>query len=164
VEYANTDPHLTGHPRSWTIYHWIGIYGYQNYGNLTMYADSIHGTNFQSWDGAVPAYTTNYSSSDMTTLLNQRGLCGEHPPGSRSRVVPATTRRLARRAAGRRGSRGSASWLCLQQQWAHGACDADCVPARADGYRFLSLLLPATHASAGMGPPDHTPSALGIAR
>jgi len=73
VEYSNTDPHLVGHPRSLTIYHWIGIYGYQNYGNYTMYADSIHGTNFwPSWDGNVPAYSS-IPSGTMTTLLNGRG-------------------------------------------------------------------------------------------
>lgn len=75
VEYSGSqNPHLVGHPANLTIYHWIGIYGYQNYGNFTMYADSIHGTNFwPSWDGNVPAYTTDYPSSTMTTLLNGRG-------------------------------------------------------------------------------------------
>jgi hypothetical protein len=73
VEYANTDPHLVGHPRSMTIYHWIGIYGYANYGGGSTYADSVHGdTQFWNWAANVPAYST-ISSSDMTTLLNQRG-------------------------------------------------------------------------------------------
>lgn len=73
VEYSGTNnPHLVGHPTDLTIYHWIGIYGYQNYGNYTMYADSIHGTTFWSWAVNVPA-TSSYSSSSMTTLLNGRG-------------------------------------------------------------------------------------------
>lgn len=56
-----------------TIYHWIGIYGYTNYGYNTSYADSIHGDSWiWSWAVNVPAYST-ISSSDMTTLLNQRG-------------------------------------------------------------------------------------------
>lgn len=73
VEYANTDPHLVGHPRSMTISHWIGIYGYTNYGYDTSYADSISGDAYiWPWAVNVPAYST-ISSSDMTTLLNQRG-------------------------------------------------------------------------------------------
>lgn len=73
VEYANTDPHLVGHPRTMTIYHWIGIYGYSNNGGYTKYADSVSGdTQFWSWAANVPAYSS-FSSSDMTTLLNQRG-------------------------------------------------------------------------------------------
>ena len=73
VEYSNSDPHLVGHPRSMTIYHWIGIYGYTSYGNNTSYADSVHGDSWiWSWAANVPAYST-ISSSSMTTLLNQRG-------------------------------------------------------------------------------------------
>jgi hypothetical protein len=73
VEYANTDPHLVGHPRTVTIYHWIGIYGYLDYGTFTSYADSIHGdSSIWSWAVNVPAYSW-IPSSDMTTLLNQRG-------------------------------------------------------------------------------------------
>lgn len=73
VEYANTDPHLVGHPRTMTIYHWIGIYGYTSYGYNTSYADSVHGDSWiWSWAVNVPAYST-ISSSSMTTLLNQRG-------------------------------------------------------------------------------------------
>lgn len=40
VEYAN-QVHLWGHPQGYTIYHWIAIYGYTNYGNDTSYADSV---------------------------------------------------------------------------------------------------------------------------
>lgn len=73
VEYANTDPHLVGHPRTQTIYHWIGIYGYASSGDATKYADSISGDSWiWSWAVNVPAYSS-FSSTSMTTLLNQRG-------------------------------------------------------------------------------------------
>jgi hypothetical protein len=73
VEYANRDPHLVGHPRTVTIYHWIAIFGYSSSGSDTTYADSVHGdTQFWTWARNVPA-TSTISSSSMTTLLNQRG-------------------------------------------------------------------------------------------
>ena len=74
VEYQNTDPHLVGHPRGLTIYHWIAIYGYTYYGVDTKYADSVSGDAWiWSWAANVPPYSS-FASSDMTTLLNQRGV------------------------------------------------------------------------------------------
>ncbi len=73
VEYANNGPRLIGHPQSATIYHWIAIRGYTNYGTNTYYADSISGDSWiWPWAVNVPPYST-ISSSDMTTLLNGRG-------------------------------------------------------------------------------------------
>ncbi len=72
VEYANSGPRLIGHPQSTTIYHWIAIRGYTNYGANTCCADSISGDSWiWSWIVNVPPYST-ISSSDMTTLLNSR--------------------------------------------------------------------------------------------
>jgi hypothetical protein len=73
VEYANTDRHLVGHPRTAPIFHWIAIKGYANYGYSATYDDSGSGdTQIWSWAVNVPPVSTK-SSSDMTTLLNQRG-------------------------------------------------------------------------------------------
>lgn len=66
-------PYLTGHDSSQTIYHWIALYGYDNNGYLTSYADSVGGTSFWWWSSRTPRYTTGYDSNSMTTLLNQRG-------------------------------------------------------------------------------------------
>lgn len=73
IEYANQDPHLVGHPRNQTILHWIAVYGYDNNGGNTWYADSVHGDSWiWSWAANVPA-NSSFSSGSMTTLLNQRG-------------------------------------------------------------------------------------------
>ncbi len=74
VEYSGTNnPHLVGHPQSATIYHWIAIRGYNNYGSTTDYADSISGDSWiWPWAVNVPPYSS-ISSSAMTTLLNGKG-------------------------------------------------------------------------------------------
>src|SRR5690349_9700415 len=55
------DPHLTGHPSSVQIFHWIAIKGYSNYGGNTIYADSVYGVSTTSiwWAGSV---TSPYST------------------------------------------------------------------------------------------------------
>lgn len=72
VENANSSPHLPGHPSNLTIYHWIAVYGYSNFGATTYYADSISGTNFWSWSPNVARYNS-FASSNMVILLNHRG-------------------------------------------------------------------------------------------
>lgn len=66
-------PHLVGHPTNETIYHWIAVMGYTNYGDYTTYVDSVHGdTQFWSWAANVPAQST-IDSGSLTTMLNGRG-------------------------------------------------------------------------------------------
>jgi hypothetical protein len=77
VEVSSDNVRLVGHPSNLTpyggaIYHWIAIYGYDNNGGDTWYADSIGGTTFWAFSANVPRYSS-YSSSNMTILLNRRG-------------------------------------------------------------------------------------------
>jgi hypothetical protein len=66
--------HLRGHPQGYTIYHWIAIYGYTNYGNDTSYADSVaNAPSIWFYQSVVP-YNSGYSNGDMTTLLSGRGM------------------------------------------------------------------------------------------
>ena len=68
-----TGSHLTGHPTDRTIFHWYAIFGYDNSGTGTDYADSVHGATSISWSGNVPAYTINFSSSTITHINGGRG-------------------------------------------------------------------------------------------
>lgn len=73
AEFANTDPHLVGHPRDLTIYHWVAANGYFSSGADVNYDDSIHGdTQFWSWASNVPA-SSEFATSDMNTLMAQGG-------------------------------------------------------------------------------------------
>lgn len=65
-------PHLDGHPRYQTIFHWFDIYGYANSGGTTDYEDSVHGASSISWSGDVPAYSA-LASSVITTIVGGRG-------------------------------------------------------------------------------------------
>lgn len=63
--------HLVGHPNR-TIYHWVAIKGYGDWGNQTHYADSVAGASSISWSSGVPAYS--YISSDtIMRIMGGRG-------------------------------------------------------------------------------------------
>jgi hypothetical protein len=65
-------PHLVGNPVNQTIMHWIDIRGYQNYGAVTDYEDSVHNATSIGWGLDVPAYST-LPSSTMVDILGARG-------------------------------------------------------------------------------------------
>jgi hypothetical protein len=65
-------PHLVGNPVDQTIMHWIDIRGYQNYGAITDYEDSVHGATSIGWSLTVPAYSA-IASSTMADILGARG-------------------------------------------------------------------------------------------
>ncbi len=67
-EPMNGQPRLQGHPLDQDIWHWFAVYGYDQSGNITAYADSATSV----WSG-VPA-TSNVSSSDVVTLIHDRGV------------------------------------------------------------------------------------------
>lgn len=71
VEYAN-DKHLTGHPINQTIYHWVALDGYYNYGDNTHYADSASGGVGISWGSSVPKYS-DLPTTDFAYLVKDRG-------------------------------------------------------------------------------------------
>jgi hypothetical protein len=61
-------PHLNGHPKNQTIFHWFTIIGYENYGTYTSYEDSAT----TLWT-SVPKYTLSFSSSTLVGILGGRG-------------------------------------------------------------------------------------------
>ncbi len=65
-------PHLAGNPVNQTIFHWFDIRGYQNYGSVTDYEDSVHGASSIGWSTAVPAYSAMYTS-EIVEILGARG-------------------------------------------------------------------------------------------
>lgn len=65
-------PHLAGNPVNQTIFHWFDIRGYQDYGKVTDYEDSVHGASSIGWSPAVPAYSAMYTS-EIVTILGARG-------------------------------------------------------------------------------------------
>lgn len=66
-------PHLVGHPVGSEIYHWLAIYGYQNYANDILYKDSVNGCTEISWSGNVPASSSmNYAT--LARIVNGRGI------------------------------------------------------------------------------------------
>jgi hypothetical protein len=65
-------PHLVGNPVNQTIMHWIDIRGYQDYGAITDYEDSVHNATSIGWGTDVPAYSS-MSSSTLVDILGARG-------------------------------------------------------------------------------------------
>ena len=65
-------PHLVGNPVNQTIMHWFDIRGYQNYGAITDYEDSVHGATSIGWGVSVPAYSA-MASSTVVDILGARG-------------------------------------------------------------------------------------------
>ena len=65
-------PHLAGNPVNQTIFHWFDIRGYQDYGAVADYEDSVHGASSIGWSTGVPAYSS-LSSSAMVAILGDRG-------------------------------------------------------------------------------------------
>jgi hypothetical protein len=65
-------PHLVGNPVDLTIMHWIDIRGYQDYGAVTDYEDSVHSATTIGWGLDVPGYSS-LASSTMVNILGARG-------------------------------------------------------------------------------------------
>ena len=65
-------PHLVGHPVNQTIFHWFDIRGYQQYGALTDYEDSVHNAASIGWSATVPAYST-LPSATIVDIIGARG-------------------------------------------------------------------------------------------
>jgi hypothetical protein len=70
---STTTPHLPGHPKDRVIGHWISASGYDDYGNLTYYADSVYGASSVSWSGSVTHPFSYFSSANMYNLFATRG-------------------------------------------------------------------------------------------
>lgn len=66
-------PHLVGHPTNITIQHWVGAYGFSNYGATTLYDDSVYNAPSVSWYQDVTSPQNPISSSDMFTMMEQGG-------------------------------------------------------------------------------------------
>jgi hypothetical protein len=65
-------PHLAGNPVNQTIFHWFDIRGYQDFGAVTDYEDSVHGASSIGWSAGVPAYSS-LSSAVIVAILGGRG-------------------------------------------------------------------------------------------
>jgi len=65
-------PHLVGNPVNQTIFHWFDIRGYQKYGAVTDYEDSVHGASSIGWAAGVPAYSS-MASNAIVAILGARG-------------------------------------------------------------------------------------------
>ena len=65
-------PHLAGNPINQTIFHWFDIRGYQDFGAVTDYEDSVHGASSIGWSAGVPAYSS-LSSAVIVAILGDRG-------------------------------------------------------------------------------------------
>jgi hypothetical protein len=65
-------PHLAGNPVNQTIMHWFDIRGYQDYGAVADYEDSVHDAPSIGWSAGVPAYSS-MSSSAIVAILGARG-------------------------------------------------------------------------------------------
>jgi len=65
-------PHLAGNPVNQTIFHWFDIRGYQDFGAVTDYEDSVHGASSVGWSAGVPAYSS-LSSAAIVAILGDRG-------------------------------------------------------------------------------------------
>lgn len=65
-------PHLAGHPGGQVIQHWVGAYGFSNYGATTLYDDSVYGvpSSVISWAPQVPSPQNTEASSDMWTMMS----------------------------------------------------------------------------------------------
>jgi hypothetical protein len=65
-------PHLAGNPVNQTIFHWFDIRGYQDFGAVADYEDSVHGASSIGWSAGVPAYSS-LSSATIVAILGDRG-------------------------------------------------------------------------------------------
>ena len=65
-------PHLIGNPINQTIMHWFDIRGYQKYGAITDYEDSVHGATSIGWAATVPAYSS-MPSGVIADIIGARG-------------------------------------------------------------------------------------------
>jgi hypothetical protein len=65
-------PHLAGNPVNQTIFHWFDIRGYQDFGAVADYEDSVHGAASIGWSAGVPAYSA-LSSAVIVAILGDRG-------------------------------------------------------------------------------------------
>jgi hypothetical protein len=65
-------PHLVGNPVNQTIMHWIDIRGYQDYGAVTDYEDSVHNATAIGWGLDVPAYSS-LPTGTLVDILGARG-------------------------------------------------------------------------------------------
>jgi hypothetical protein len=65
-------PHLVGNPVDQTIMHWFDIRGYQKYGAITDYEDSVHDASSIGWALDVPAYSS-MPSGTIADILGARG-------------------------------------------------------------------------------------------
>jgi hypothetical protein len=65
-------PHLVGNPVGQTIMHWFDIRGYQQYGAITDYEDSVHDATSIGWGASVPAYSSMPSAA-IVDILGARG-------------------------------------------------------------------------------------------
>jgi hypothetical protein len=65
-------PHLVGNPVDQTIMHWFDIRGYQGYGAITDYEDSVHDATSIGWRASVPAYSS-MPSAVIVDILGARG-------------------------------------------------------------------------------------------
>lgn len=66
-------PHLVGHPKDKTIYHYFEIRGYDNSGGDTKYEDSVYDATSVSWYADVTSAYSTMSSSTIATILGGRG-------------------------------------------------------------------------------------------
>jgi hypothetical protein len=65
-------PHLAGNPVNQTIFHWFDIRGYQDFGAVADYEDSVHGASSIGWAVGVPAYSS-MASGAIVNILGARG-------------------------------------------------------------------------------------------
>jgi hypothetical protein len=65
-------PHLVGNPVDQTIMHWFDIRGYQQFGAITDYEDSVHDATSIGWGASVPAYSSMPSTA-IVDVLGARG-------------------------------------------------------------------------------------------
>lgn len=74
VEYHNAT-HLDQHPNlNQTIFHWVAIRGYSNWGNNTHYVDPVYGATTIPWNSYVHAPNHRITSSSMWDMVRYRGI------------------------------------------------------------------------------------------
>ncbi|WP_157549777.1 hypothetical protein [Nonomuraea candida] len=67
-----TSDHLAGHPTNRNIFHWIGVYGYDAYGDWTMYIDPAGNSAAVPADWNAPSYDGIYSDT-LVGIFSSRG-------------------------------------------------------------------------------------------
>lgn len=72
VRLDNHPSNLNVSPYNGSIYHWVGVYGYESNGATTFYADSIAGTKYWAFSASVTPYNS-IPDSTLATMLNRRG-------------------------------------------------------------------------------------------